>query len=790
MIIQEPRYLATQWAVQFRDRPNIDRTVSDPSSPSPTIAQSESKCPFHHTAATGGATTNHDWWPNRLKVELLNQHSAKSDPFEKEFNYAEEFKSLDLAAVKADLAALMTDSQPWWPADFGHYGPLFIRMAWHSAGTYRTGDGRGGGGRGQQRFAPLNSWPDNVSLDKARRLLWPIKQKYGRKLSWADLMILTGNVALETMGFKTFGFGGGRVDTWEPDLDVYWGRETKWLGGDVRYAHGSEGVAKDGPAVLVSDDDADGDIHSRQLENPLAAVQMGLIYVNPDGPDGNPDPLKAAYDIRDTFGRMGMNDEETVALIAGGHTFGKTHGAAPADNVGPDVEASDLEQQGFGWHNKYGTGKGADTITSGLEVTWTSTPTLWSNGYFQNLFGYEWELTKSPAGAHQWKPKGDTAAGTVPHAHDPNKRIAPAMLTTDIALRVDPAYEKISRRFLENPDEFADAFARAWFKLTHRDMGPKSRYLGPEVPAEDLIWQDPLPAVDHPLIDAHDIDALKSKIAASGLSISELVSTSWASASTFRGSDKRGGANGARIRLAPQKDWAVNQPARLAHVLETLEAVQSEFNGAQSGGKKVSLADLIVLAGNVGVEQAAKKAGFDISVPFTPGRTDASQEQTDIDSFSVLEPIADGFRNYLKGKYTVPAEALLIDKAQLLTLTAPEMTVLVGGLRVLGANVGGEKHGVFTTRPETLTNDFFVNLLDMGTEWKQVSPCGNAFAGFDRATGAPKWTGTRADLVFGSNSILRAVAEVYACSDSQHKFITDFVAAWTKVMNLDRFDLQ
>jgi len=753
------------------------------------IMSEEPKCPFNPTAPApvGGGTNNQDWWPNRLKVELLSQHSSKTDPMGADFDYAAEFKSLDLAAVKADLAKLMTDSQDWWPADFGHYGPLFIRMAWHSAGTYRTGDGRGGGGRGQQRFAPLNSWPDNVSLDKARRLLWPIKQKYGRKISWADLLILTGNVALETMGFKTFGYAGGREDTWEPDQDVYWGRETTWLGGDVRYAHGSEGVVKDGPAVLVSDDDADGDIHSRKLENPLAAVQMGLIYVNPEGPDGNPDPLKAAYDIRDTFGRMAMNDEETVALIAGGHTFGKTHGAGPADNVGPDTEAAPLEAQGFGWANKFGIGKGADTITSGLEVTWTQTPAQWSNYFFENLFKYDWELTKSPAGAHQWVAKG--AEAVIPDAHDPSKKHLPTMLTTDLALKIDPAYEKISRRFYENPGEFAEAFARAWFKLTHRDMGPRSRYLGPEVPAEELIWQDPIPAVDHPLIDAGDIAVLKEKIVASGLTVSQLVSTAWASASTFRGSDKRGGANGARIRLAPQKDWAVNQPAQLANVLGKLEAIQGDFNGSATGGKKVSLADLIVLAGGVGVEQAAKAAGHDVSVPFTPGRTDASAGQTDVESFAVLEPIADGFRNYLKGKYTVPAEALLIDKAQLLTLTAPELTVLVGGLRVLGANVDGAKHGVLTSRPGTLTNDFFVNLLDMETEWKQVSPCGNAFAAFDRKTGAPKGTGTRADLVFGSNSILRALAEVYACADSEQKFVTDFVAAWTKVMNLDRFDL-
>ena len=746
---------------------------------------SESKCPFNHAA--GGGTTNNDWWPNRLKVELLHQHSSKSDPLGGEFDYAEEFKSLDLAAVKADLTALMTDSQDWWPADFGHYGPLFIRMAWHSAGTYRTGDGRGGGGRGQQRFAPLNSWPDNVSLDKARRLLWPIKQKYGRKISWADLMILTGNVALESMGFKTFGFAGGREDTWEPDQDVYWGKETTWLGGDVRYSKGSPGTEED-HGVLVSDDDSEVD-HSRDLENPLAAVQMGLIYVNPEGPDGKPDPMASARDIRDTFGRMAMNDEETVALIAGGHTFGKTHGAGPADHVGADAEEAGLEEQGFGWKNSFGTGKGADTITSGLEVTWTSTPTQWSNGFFDNLFGYEWELTKSPAGAHQWTPKNGAGDGTVPHAHDSSKKIAPSMLTSDIALRTDPEYEKISRRFHENPEEFADAFARAWFKLTHRDMGPRSRYLGPEVPDEELIWQDPIPSVDHTLIDTQDVASLKEKILASGLTVSQLVSTAWASASTFRGSDMRGGANGARIRLAPQKDWEVNQPSQLAHVLEVLEAIQGEFNAAAAGGKKVSLADLIVLGGCAGVEKAAKDAGHAVTVPFTAGRMDASQEQTDVESFEPLEPIADGFRNYLKGQYSVPAEALLIDKAQLLTLTAPEMTVLVGGMRVLNTNLDQAKHGVFTDRPEILTNDFFVNLLDMGTEWKSVSPCGNAFAGLDRKTGQPKWSGTRFDLVFGSNSILRAVAEVYACGDSEKKFVADFVAAWTKVMNLDRFDL-
>ena len=705
-----------------------------------------------------------------------------------DFDYAQEFKSLDLAAVKKDLAALMTDSQDWWPADFGHYGPLFIRMAWHSAGTYRTGDGRGGGGRGQQRFAPLNSWPDNVSLDKARRLLWPIKQKYGRKISWADLMILTGNVALETMGFKTFGFGGGRVDTWEPDHDVYWGRETTWLGGDKRYAQGSEGVEKAG-AVLVSDDTADGKMHGRNLENPLAAVQMGLIYVNPEGPDGNPDPIAAARDIRETFARMAMDDEETVALIAGGHTFGKTHGAGPASHVGPDPEAAGLDEQGLGWTSSFGTGKGGDAITSGLEVTWSSTPTKWSNNFFWNLFSFEWELTKSPAGAQQWTPKNGAGAGTVPHAHDPSKRIAPSMLTTDLALRFDPAYEKISRRFLENPDQFADAFARAWFKLTHRDMGPRGRYLGPDVPTEELIWQDPIPTANHPLIDAQDIASLKSKILASGLSVSELVSTAWASASTFRGSDKRGGANGARIRLAPQKFWAVNQPAQLGKVLDTLAGIQSAFNGAASGGKKVSLADLIVLAGGAGVEKAANNAGHEVTVPFTPGRMDASQEQTDVASFGVLEPIADGFRNYLKGKYTVPAEALLIDKAQLLTLTAPELTVLVGGMRVLKTNFGGTQHGVFTQRPEALTNDFFVNLLDMGTEWKPVSQGADVFEGRDRKTGEVKWAGTRVDLVFGSNSQLRALAEVYGCADSQTQFVQDFVAAWTKVMNLDRFDL-
>ena len=746
----------------------------------------EAKCPFHQSA--GGGTTNRDWWPKQLRLDLLNQHSAKSNPLGGDFDYAEEFKKLDYHSLKKDLRALMTDSQDWWPADVGHYGGLFIRMAWHSAGTYRIQDGRGGGGRGQQRFAPLNSWPDNVSLDKARRLLWPIKQKYGQKISWADLMILAGNVALETMGFRTFGFGGGRPDVWEPDQDVYWGRETTWLGGDVRYAHGDPGVAKGGDqAVLVSDDKADGDVHSRNLENPLAAVQMGLIYVNPEGPDGNPDPLLAAKDIRDTFARMAMDDEETVALIAGGHTFGKTHGAGPADNVGPEPEADELEAQGFGWHNKFGSGKGGDTITSGIEVTWTQTPTLWSNKFFENLFGFEWELEKSPAGAHQWVAKG--APEDVPHAHDASRKQRPKMLTTDLSLRFDPIYGPISKRFLENPQSFADAFARAWFKLTHRDMGPRARYLGPEVPKEELVWQDPIPTVDHALVDAADISALKTKIAASGLSISELVSTAWASASTFRGSDKRGGANGARIRLAPQKDWEVNQPGQLAKVLKALERIQSEFNLEASGGKKISLADLIVLAGGVGVEQAAKAAGNDISVPFTPGRADARQDQTDVESFAVLEPIADGFRNYTKGRYGVPAEALLVDRAQLLTLTAPELTVLVGGLRVLGADAGGGKHGAFTDRPGTLSNDFFVNLLDMGTEWKPASEAREAFEGRDRKTGATKWTASRVDLVFGSNSVLRALSEVYASSDAQHKFVEDFVAAWTKVMNLDRFDL-
>ena len=744
----------------------------------------ESKCPFHPTA--GGGTGNRDWWPNQLRVDLLNQHSSRSNPLGSGFDYAEAFNKLDYHALKKDLRDLMTDSQDWWPADFGHYGGLFIRMAWHSAGTYRIQDGRGGGGRGQQRFAPLNSWPDNVSLDKARRLLWPIKQKYGQSISWADLMILTGNVALETMGFRTFGFGGGREDVWEPDQDVYWGRETTWLGGDIRYAHGSDGVEKPGDkGVLVSDDDADGDVHSRRLENPLAAVQMGLIYVNPEGPDGNPDPLLAAKDIRDTFARMAMDDEETVALIAGGHTFGKTHGAGPADNVGAEPEADELEAQGFGWHNKFGSGRGGDTITSGIEVTWTQTPPLWSNKFFENLFGFEWELEKSPAGAHQWVAKD--APEDVPHAHDKTRKQRPKMLTTDLSLRFDPVYGPISRRFLENPQAFAEAFARAWFKLTHRDMGPRARYLGPEVPKEELVWQDPLPKADYATIDAGDVASLKQKIAASGLSVAELVSTAWASASTFRGGDKRGGANGSRIRLAPQKDWAVNRPDQLSKVLKALERIQMEFNLDAADGKKVSLADLIVLAGGVGVEQAARAGGHDVTVPFRAGRTDARADQTDVASFAVLEPVADGFRNYLKGRSAVPAEHLLVDRAQLLTLTAPEMTVLVGGLRALGANADGGAHGVFTDKPGTLSNDFFVNLLDMGTEWKATGA--NSYEGRDRKTGVVKWTGTRVDLVFGSNSVLRALAEVYASRDGEAKFVDDFVAAWTKVMELDRFDL-
>ena len=721
-----------------------------------TDDKSVGKCPVVHT--------NRDWWPNQLNLRVLHQPSTLSNPMGEAFDYAKEFKSLDLNAVIKDLHALMTNSQEWWPADFGHYGGLFIRMAWHSAGTYRIGDGRGGAGSGQQRFAPLNSWPDNASLDKARRLLWPIKQKYGRKISWADLMILAGNVALESMGFKTFGFGGGRVDAWEPSEDIFWGPEGKWLA-DERYT---------------------GD---RDLQNPLAAVQMGLIYVNPEGPNGKPDPVAAARDIRETFARMAMNDEETVALIAGGHTFGKTHGAGDPTLVGPEPEGASIEEQGLGWKSKYGTGKGADAITGGPEVIWSQTPTKWSNNFFSNLFGYEWELTKSPAGAYQWKPKNGAGAGTVPDAYDPSKRHAPSMLTTDLALRFDPVYEKISRRFYENPDQLADAFARAWFKLTHRDMGPIVRYLGPLVPKEHLIWQDPIPAVDHPLIGEQDIVALKAKILASGLSVSELVSTAWASASTFRGSDKRGGANGARIRLAPQKDWDVNQPAQLAKVLQTLEAIQKEFNASQSGGKKVSLADLIVLGGCAAIEKAAKSAGHEVKVPFTPGRMDASQQQTDANSFAPLEQTADGFRNYLRGKQRLSPEELLVDRAQLLTLTAPEMTVLVGGLRVLGANAGKSTHGVFTKRPETLTNDFFVNLIDMSTQWQPSAGSEGVYEGRDQKTKEVKWTGTRVDLIFGSHSQLRALAEVYACADSKEKFVKDFVAAWTKVMNLDRFDL-
>ena len=723
----------------------------------------EAKCPFPH--AQSASRTNRDWWPDALNLNMLHQHSSKSDPMDHDFNYAKEFKSLDLAALKKDLAAVMTDSQDWWPADFGHYGPLFIRMAWHSAGTYRIQDGRGGGGRGQQRFAPLNSWPDNVSLDKARRLLWPVKQKYGKKISWADLMILAGNVALESMGFKTFGFAGGRADVWEPDQDVDWGAETKWLGTDMRFSG------------------------ERELAAPFGATHMGLIYVNPEGPEGKPDPVAAAKDIRETFRRMAMNDEETVALIAGGHTFGKTHGAGPSTHMASEPEGADIVEQGLGWRSTHGTGIAGDAITSGLEVTWSNTPTQWSNHFFDNLFKYEWELTKSPGGAWQWTPKGNAGAGTVPDAHDPSKHHAPAMLTTDLSLRVDPLYEKISRRFYEHPDQFADAFARAWFKLTHRDMGPRARYLGPEVPAEELLWQDPVPAVNHPLVDTADIEALKSKILASGLSVGQLVSTAWASASTFRGSDKRGGANGARIRLAPQKDWEANQPDQLKKVLTALEGIQSEFNGAQKNGRKISLADLIVLAGCAGVEQAAKNAGVKVTVPFKPGRTDASPEQTDVESFSVLEPKADGFRNYLRSPNGVRAEVFLIDKAQLLTLTAPEMTVLLGGMRVLNTNVGQNKHGVLTQRPESLTNDFFVNLLDMGTEWKVVPDSDNLFEGRDRKTGAQKWTATRVDLIFGSNSQLRALAEVYGSSDAHEKFVHDFVAIWDKVMNLDRFDL-
>lgn len=752
----------------------------------------ESKCPFNHAA--GGGTTNRDWWPKQLNLKILHQHSSLSDPMGEDFDYAKEFKSLDFEAVKQDLRDVMTRSQDWWPADFGHYGPLFIRMAWHSAGTYRTGDGRGGAGAGQQRFAPLNSWPDNVSLDKARRLIWPVKQKYGRKISWADLIVLTGNVALESMGFKTFGFSGGRPDVWEPEEDVYWGSETTWLGGEERYG-AQKKMQQPGDGTLVAEPENHANEESRtasgerNLENPLAAVQMGLIYVNPEGPEGVPDPVASARDIRETFGRMAMNDEETVALIAGGHAFGKTHGAGPADNVGPEPEAAGLEQQGFGWSNKFGTGKGGDTITSGLEVTWTSTPTQWSNEYLENLFAFDWELTKSPAGAHQWTPKNGAGAGKIPDAHDPSKRHAPSMLTSDLALRFDPAYEQISRRFLANPEQLADAFARAWFKLTHRDMGPLARYLGPETPTEELLWQDPIPDVTHPLVDDQDVAALKGKILASGLSVSQLVSTAWAAASTFRGSDKRGGANGGRLRLAPQKDWAVNQPAQLANVLSTLESIQSEFNAAQSNGKKVSIADLIVLAGSAGVEQAAKNAGQQVTVPFTAGRADASQEQTDVESFSFLEPIADGFRNYQKGRYKVSAESLLVDKAQLLTLTAPEMAVLLGGLRVLNINVGQSKHGVFTDKPETLTNDFFKNLLDMAVEWKATSGANDTFEARDRKTGEVKWTGSRVDLVFGSHAQLRAISEVYGSADAQERFVKDFVAVWTKVMNLDRFDL-
>ncbi len=753
-----------------------------------------SKCPFHNgtlkqnLTVAGGGTTIKDWWPKNLKVSLLRQHSGASNPMDPDFDYAEEFKKLDLEAVKQDLHALMTDSQDWWPADFGHYGGLFIRMAWHSAGTYRVGDGRGGAGTGQQRFAPLNSWPDNVSLDKARRLLWPIKQKYGRKLSWADLLVLTGNIALESMGFKTIGFAGGRVDAFEPDEDVYWGSEDTWLGGDVRYAHGSEGIVDKDHGVLSGEEKADGDVHSRNLENPLAAVQMGLIYVNPEGPDGNPDPILAAKDIRDTFGRMAMNDEETIALIAGGHSFGKTHGAGPADNVGKEPEAAGLEEQGLGWRSSYKSGVGADAITSGLEVIWTETPTQWSNNFFENLFNYEWELTKSPAGAYQWVAKD--ADDVIPDPFDPNKKRKPTMLTTDLSLRFDPIYGPISRRFFENPDQFADAFAKAWFKLTHRDMGPRSRYLGPDVPAEEFLWQDPIPEVNHELVNDSDVEDLKNKVLSSGLSVSELASTAWASASTFRGSDKRGGANGARVRLAPQKDWEVNNPTQLNKVLGVLEGIQNDFNQAQAGGKKVSIADLIVIAGNAAVEKAAREAGTDIKVPFTAGRMDASQADTDVESVAFLEPIADGFRNYKKRKYTSTTEELLIDKAQLLNLTVPELTVLIAGMRALDTNYDGSKNGVFTNRPGQLTNDFLVNLLDMNTAWKAASEDKELYIGTDRKTGQPKWTGTRADLVFGSNSELRVVAEIYASADAQEKFVKDFVKAWTKVMDADRFDVK
>ncbi len=749
----------------------------------------ESKCPFHQTA--GGGTTNRDWWPDQLNLRILHQHSSKSDPMDPDFDYAKAFKSLDFQALKQDLMALMTDSQDWWPADFGHYGPLFIRMAWHSAGTYRIGDGRGGAGSGQQRFAPLNSWPDNVSLDKARRLLWPIKQKYGNKISWADLIVLTGNVALESMGFKTFGFSGGRADVWEPDEDVYWGSEKVWLGGDTRYGKEQLKAQPPGQGDLVAEPAKHGEEQSRDLqaernlENPLAAVQMGLIYVNPEGPEGNPDPVASGKDIRETFGRMAMNDEETVALIAGGHAFGKTHGAGPADNVGAEPEAAGLELQGLGWANTFGTGKGPDTITSGLEVTWTSTPTRWSNEYLNNLFNFDWELTKSPAGAHQWRPKEGKGAGTVPDAHDPGKKHAPSMLTSDLALRFDPIYEPIARRFKDNPEQLADAFARAWYKLIHRDMGPLARYLGPEMPNEVLLWQDPLPKADPSSLNEQDIAALKAKVLASGLSVGELVSTAWASASTFRGSDKRGGANGGRLRLAPQRGWAANQG--VDKVLAALEKIQGEFN---NGGKQVSLADLIVLAGTAAVEKAAKDAGYTGSVGFRPGRVDATQEQTDVESFAVLEPLADGFRNFTKDRYSVKAEKLLLDKAQLLTLTAPELTALIGGLRVLGANQGGSKDGVFTDRPGTLSNDFFRNLLDMGVEWKPTSADNEAFEGRDRKTGQVKWTGSRVDLVFGSHAQLRALSEVYGSSDGQAKFVKDFVAAWVKVMELDRFDLK
>lgn len=752
---------------QTQKKQNKMEEIKNQGSTGSATVNGESKCPFSGAMkqTAGSGTRNQNWWPNQLKLNILRQHSSLSNPMNPEFNYAEEFKSLDLTALKKDIYELMTKSQDWWPADFGHYGPFFIRMAWHSAGTYRIADGRGGAGSGTQRFAPLNSWPDNANLDKARLLLWPIKQKYGKKISWADLMILAGNCALESMGFKTFGFGGGREDVWEPEEEIYWGSEGKWLE-DKRYS---------------------GD---RELENPLAAVQMGLIYVNPEGPNSNPDPIASARDIRETFARMAMNDEETVALIAGGHTFGKTHGAAdPSKYVGVEPAAAGIEEQSMGWKNSFGTGRGIDTITSGLEGAWTTTPTKWSNNFFWNLFGYEWELSKSPAGAHQWKPKHGMGADTVPDAHDPSKRHAPTMLTTDLALRFDPAYEKISRHFLENPDAFADAFARAWFKLTHRDMGPISRYLGPEVPQEELIWQDPLPALNHPLVNDQDVAALKDKILASGLSVSQLVSTAWASASTFRGSDKRGGANGARIRLTPQKDWEVNNPSQLKKVLDTLSNIQNEFNASQTGDKKVSMADLIVLAGCAGIEQAAKNAGTAVKVPFTPGRTDATQEQTDVESFAVIEPIADGFRNYMKQGYKIAAEEMLIDKAQLLTLTAPEMTLLVAGMRALSANYDNSKHGIFTSKPEALTNDFLVNLLDLSTTWKAANEAQSVFEGRDRKTGALKYTATRADLIFGSNSELRAIAEVYACSDAKDRFVNDFVAAWNKVMNLDRFDI-